>query len=331
MKNKIASLLLLILLAGCARDDTQPGQANAKAAETSPAQATWDASYGGVDKSYDTALLTLREAISPEFKVSIYEDAVTGSSMEYNLYIPEGYDSQKSYPLVMFMADASTVGKGAVAPLMQGYGGTIWATKESQSRHPSFVLVPSFKGPDRATNDNWEVSAEVGIALRLLKDTVSKYSIDKNRLYTTGQSMGGMISFYLNATEPDLFAAALYVGSQWDTGVLQPLAQDRFLYIVSAADPKASVGMRELGALLSSLDVKYGEAEFSANMPQTEQNKLTQELLDKGLPINFIRFSPGTVAPKEYQTEPQMFEHMYSFDHAYLLEPARDWLFRQTR
>ena len=43
--------------------------------------------------------------------------------MTYNLYIPEDYDQRKSYPLVLFMADASTTGKGAEAPLKQGYGG----------------------------------------------------------------------------------------------------------------------------------------------------------------------------------------------------------------
>lgn len=173
-----------------------------------------------------------------------------------------------------------------------------------------------------ATNDDWQVSDEVGIATRLLKDTLAHYNIDRNRVYTTGQSMGGMISFYLNVTEPHLFAASMFVGSQWDTKVLSPLAHDRFLYVVSAGDPKASVGMRDLGGLLTSLSTKYAQTEFSAALPQSEQNALTQKLLNKGLPINFIQFTPKTVAPPAYQGNGQMFEHMYSFDHAYLLEPA---------
>lgn len=269
--------------------------------------------------------------MASKFQQLTYQDRVTGRSMAYNLYIPKGYTPSKRYPLIMFIADASTVGKGVKAPLMQGYGGFIWATEASQAKHPAFVLVPAFAGPQSGTNDNWQVSDEVGMANRLLKDTVARYQIDHDRVYATGQFMGGMISFYLNTTEPDLFAASMFVGSQWDIKVLSPLAHQRFLYIVSAADPKASVGMKELGGLLTSLGTKYGETEFSASLPQAEQNALTQKLLDKGLPINFIRFSPATVAPKEYQTNPKMFEHMYSFDHAYLLEPARDWLLKQSR
>ena len=316
------------LLMACASSPEQP-----KPAASTPTASTskWDDSYGGVYKSYDTNLLKLRSEIAPRFQQLTYQDSVTGRSMAYNLYIPKGYQPGKSYPLIMFIADASTVGRGVKAPLMQGYGGIIWATDESQAKHPAFVLVPSFAGPQWATNDDWQVSDEVGIATRLLKDTLAHYNIDRNRVYTTGQSMGGMISFYLNVTEPHLFAASMFVGSQWDTKVLSPLAHDRFLYVVSAGDPKASVGMRDLGGLLTSLSTKYAQTEFSAALPQSEQNALTQKLLNKGLPINFIQFTPKTVAPPAYQGNGQMFEHMYSFDHAYLLEPARDWLFQQSR
>lgn len=319
------------MLIGCTQKTEQSVASSSESEAVSSGVTAWDSSFGGADKSYDTNLLQLRSRIAPRFKSLSYTDTINGRTMEYSLYAPNGHKSGKPYPLVMFIADASTVGKGVKAPLMQGYGGIVWATDESQAKHPTLVLVPSFSGPQRATNDDWQVSDEVGVANRLLKQIIADYNVDPERVYATGQSMGGMISFYLNATEPDLFAATIYVGSQWDTKVLAPLAKDRFLYIISAADPKASVGMRELGTLLASLGVKYGEAEFSAALPQSEQDTLTKNLLDKGLSINFIRFAPGTVAPEEYQTNPKAFEHMYSFDHAYLLEPARDWLFQQSR
>lgn len=131
------------LLMACASSPEQP-----KPAASTPTASTskWDDSYGGVDKSYDTNLLKLRSEIAPRFQQLTYQDSVTGRSMAYNLYIPKGYQPGKSYPLIMFIADASTVGRGVKAPLMQGYGGIIWATDESQAKHPAFVLVPSFAG-----------------------------------------------------------------------------------------------------------------------------------------------------------------------------------------
>ncbi len=325
----LASVVFLIT-ASCARDsgagEAITGQGRTEMKEQ---HVTWDKSYGGADKSYDTELLRLREQIAPKFKTLEFSDEETGKTMVYNLYVPAGYDKSKSYPLVLFMADASTVGKGPEAPLKQGYGGIIWATPESQAEHPCFVLVPAYAGPEPVVNDNWETSDEVEMTLRLLHSVVSQYSIDADRLYTTGQSMGGMISFYLDATHPDLFAASLFVGSQWDISVLAPLAHEKFFYVVSAGDPKASVGMQELGELLEEKGVAYGTKQFSARLPQAEQENQIQALVGEGHSINFVQFDQGTVMPTG--AEGGGGEHMYSFDCAYRLKGVRDWLFEQSK
>lgn len=294
---------------------------------------TWDGAYGGADKSYDTDLLRLREAIAPQFRTMQFHDAVTGKILSYSLYTPENYDAAKKYPLVLFMADGSTTGKGVEAPLKQGYGGIIWATKESQAQNPCFVLVPAYSGPENAVNDKWEVSDEVHMTFRLLTSIISSYSIDDSRVYATGQSMGGMISFYLNANYPDLFAASIFVASQWDINVLAPLAEKKFFYIVSEADQKASAGMRELGDMLEKKGVVFGMAKFSANIPDNEQEKYIKALLASGHDINFVQFTTGTVLPAGTAVSERLGapggEHMYSFDYAYKLKGVREWLFRQ--
>ena len=318
MKNIFLLPAALLSLAACTTS-TQTGEAG------------WDKSYGGADKSYDTDLLELREIMAPEFETLSFYDGETGRTMEYNLYVPEDYSEGDEYPLVMFMADGSTVAKGPEAPLKQGYGGFIWALPESQAANRSFVLVPSFEGPENVVNDNWEVSEEADIALRLLHTVVAEYGIDENRLYVTGQSMGGMISFYLNANYPDVFAASMFVGSQWDIEVLEPLVDMNFLYIVSEGDPKASKGMDEVGLLLDENEVSYGTVKFAADLPLEEQNSLSQKLLNQGYGINFIEFDAGTVAPEGVQGGEGFIEHMYSFDHAYQLDAAREWMFEQSK
>lgn len=194
--------LIFVVMTSCS---SQNKTANSTSANTN--QTTWDKAFGGVDKAYDTELLKLRDEVAPKFQTLEFKDSITGKTMSYNLFTPKNYDKNKIYPLVQFIADASTVGKGAIAPLKQGYGGIIWATDESQAENPCFVLVPSFAGPDWAVNDKWQTSDEVGISFRLLNSIVEKYNIDKNRIHTTGQSMGGMISFYLNATHPNFFCS----------------------------------------------------------------------------------------------------------------------------
>lgn len=328
MNKKISICILLIMLSLWVTTNIT-GQTSSKDNKTVKKQATWDNSYGGADKSYDTELLKLREEIAPRFKTLEFKDSITGRTMTYNLFIPKDYDNSKSYPLVQFIADASIVGKKTDAPLKQGYGAIIWATDASQSENPCFVFAPSFSGPDWAVNDKWETSNEVDVAFRLLNTIISNYSIDKNRIYTTGQSMGGMISFYLNATHPDLFAASIFVGSQWDISVLQPLTKKHFFYIVSAGDEKASNGMQQVGDMLKQNGVAFGSTEFAATLPQTEQEKQIEDLISQGYDINFVRFTKGTVIPQN-STE-RASEHMYSFDYAYKLKGVRDWLFQQKK
>ncbi len=330
--KKIIGLIAIsafVVTACSTNTGTNGNVSNQPEAVPTAAQAVWDKSYGGADKSYDTELLRLRELIAPKFQTLKFDDKVTGKTMTYNLFTPKDYDRSKRYPLVLFMADGSTTGKGAQAPLKQGYGGIIWATDESQSKNPSFVLVPAYVGPENVVNDQWEVSDEVEMTMRLLDHVVAQHSIDKNRLYTTGQSMGGMMSFYFNTKYPDLFAASLFVGSQWDINVLGPLANRKFFYIVSAGDEKASAGMQQVGEMLKSKGVSFGTTEFAADLPDAEQEKLVQELISKGYKINFVQFTKGTVAPATAQGGGV--EHMYSFDHAYKLESVRNWLFKQSK
>ena len=92
--------------------------------------------------------------------------------------------------------DNSTAGKEVTAPLTQGYGALEFASNRDQQKHPSFVLVPQYT--DWAVQDDWSTTDEVEMTIRLLRTVCKEYNVDTNRLYTTGQSMGGMISFYFN-------------------------------------------------------------------------------------------------------------------------------------
>ena len=73
--------------------------------------------------------------------------------------------------------------------------------------------------------------------------------------------------------------------------------------------------------------MKYAFAEWSAKLPEAEQDKLANEMFAKDAPVNIIEFTPGSVLPDDGKGS----EHMYSFDYAYKLTAAREWLFRQHR
>lgn len=278
-----------------------------------------------INKDSDSTFVSLKNESLGKFKQLTFEDAETGKTMEYNLLVPEGYDGTKSYPLVLFMADASTVNKGVTTPLTQGYGALEFASDRDQREHPSFVLVPQYT--EWTVKDDWSTSDEVEMTIRLLQAVVKQYKVDENRIYTTGQSMGGMMSFHFNITHPDLFAASLFVSCQWDTSKMKDFGQKRFFYIVAGGDEKASGGMHNLSMVLKEQNVKVDSATWSAKLPQEEQERLAEELIAKGNTVNFIKFEKGTVLPESGKG----MEHMASFDYAYKLAAVRDWLFEQSK
>ena len=139
--------------------------------------------------------------------------------------------------------------------------------------------------------------------------------------------MGGMMSFYFNITHPDLFAASLFVSSQWDTSKMQDFGKKNFFYIVAGGDQKASGGMRDLAKVLKENDARVDSASWSAKLPASEQEKLAEELIARGGNINFIKWEAGSVLPESGKG----MEHMASFDYGYKIAAVRDWLFRQCK
>ena len=284
---------------------------------------------GQTDKSSDAELQAMIAEVAPKFQLLTYEDAETGTALQYQLYVPENYDESESYPLIQFIPDASVVGRDADYVLTQGWGGLIWATDGEQAKHPAFVVVPVFT--ETIVDDSFNHSGQIKVALRLIESLTETYSIDTNRLYTTGQSMGGMTSFYLNASYPDLFAASLFVGSQWDNSILNVLEGDSFFYIVSEGDPKASVGQAGLMEVFDGDGAAYSHAEWSAQDDAQAQNAAVTAMLSEGNSANFVTFTLGTTLAEGQTSGGGAGEHMTSFDYAYKIEAVRDWLFGQVK
>ena len=284
---------------------------------------------GMTDKSGDAELQAMIAEVATQFQLMTYEDTETGTSLQYQLYIPESYDASQSYPVIQFIPDSSVVGKGTDAVLTQGWGGLVWATEEEQAKHSAFVVVPVFT--ETIVDDSFNHHEQIDVAMRLLQSLTETYNIDTNRIYTTGQSMGGMTSFYLSIAYPDFFVAYLFVGSQWDTSLLSGLEQEPFFYIVSAGDPKASAGQADLLSVFDTDGAAYSHSEWSAQDDAETQNSAVAAMLAEGNNANFITFTAGTTLADGQTASGGAGEHMTSFDYAYKIEAVRDWLFEQSK
>lgn len=77
------------------------------------------------------------------FRQLEYTDEETGLTIPYNLYLPENYDESKTYPLVVYIADAS-VNSDEVTDVLKQDGAAVWASKEEQAKHECIVLAPQY-------------------------------------------------------------------------------------------------------------------------------------------------------------------------------------------
>ncbi|WP_458402574.1 carboxylesterase family protein [Methanobrevibacter sp.] len=277
--------------------------------------------------SADSNLDTILNNVESRYTQETFNDPQTGLEITYNIYLPDNYDTSKKYPLVVFIADSSLAGKQATSSLEQGYGGVIWA---NDTQNECIILVPTY-GEVIIDDMNGYVKTDYLNATKNLIDNISStHSVDANKIYGTGQSMGGMTMLYLASTYPDLFAAELFVSCQWDINELDKLDSQKFIYIVSNGDDKASTGQKEVMEMLDSKNVKYGTLEDLDAQSNDNDNKVN-EMLNQNNNINFISFKSGTVTSDSSDNPMGSSEHMSSFDYAYKLDSVRNWLFKQQK
>lgn len=244
----------------------------------------------------------------------------------YNLFIPENYQNEK-YPLMVFIGDASLVGKETTAPLNETIGGPIWATEIEQKKHKSFVLVPEYSEVIIDDRDGYTITEYIELTTKLITEIINIYNIDQNRIYGTGQSMGAMTTMYLLANR-DIYAAGLIVDGQWKLDELEGLKNAVFTYFAAGGDEKAFNGQNEVKEFLSSQNIKYGQMiNIDAQEKVEILNKNSTGMYNLGYKKNFITYINGTVLRNSRSKS----EHMASFKYGYRIDVVRDWIFDQKK
>lgn len=115
-----------------------------------------------------------------------------GTTREYALYAPRGYNKRKPWPLILSLHGAG--GNGPVELSFQ------WGSHLSKWK--GFVVAPSGRPPGA----QWFPEQEEFV-LAVLRDVCRKANIDANRIYCNGFSNGGNGAWYYAEVHPGIFAA----------------------------------------------------------------------------------------------------------------------------
>jgi len=265
--------------------------------------------------------------ILDDFVQKEFEDAKTGISMAYNLFVPKDYDPSQKYPLVLFMPDATICGRETTRTLTQGIGATIWASPQEQAKHPCFVLAPDYT--TMIINDLWETNEYLPTTVDLIEVLKKTYSIDADRVYTTGQSGGCMLSFAIQHYYPDLMAGSLLMAGKWDNTRVDNFIGQNMWMMCGDGDTGALPSMTGVVEALREKGQKVSVAQWNGRVSAEEFDRLCAELDKEGNNIRFVHFDQYSVFPDDSHLEGM--EHLQTWRLTYTIEGARDWLFRQRR
>ncbi len=141
--------------------------------------------------------------------------------LPYALYVPEDYDPRLKYALVLHIHDAGFMGDDPMIALTESQGPVNFASDEvqrvakDQGLGGAIVVCPQIEDALRSTRDDYSLSAAVPATWQLMDYLTETYTIDVNRIYGEGQSMGGMQIAAMAAQRDNYFAAWWANGCQW--------------------------------------------------------------------------------------------------------------------
>lgn len=260
-----------------------------------------------------------------EWQLVTFTDPEYGNQqLTYNLFLPANYDAAEEYPLVLFMEDASLVGTDMTTPIDQGEGAVVWASEESQSDNPAIVIAPQYTSV--VLQDDYNPNDDLDITVNLVEAVAAEYSVDENRIYNTGQSMGGMMTIGMDIKYPDVFAASYIVAAQWPAEYTAPLADQNIWYTVAEGDTKAYPGMQQIRDEVEGAGGTVTGGMISAQASTAEFGDFVADLVARNAGFNYTVFEARTDLGKGAGME-----HMGTWDYAYGIQGIRDWLFAQTK
>ena len=149
-----------------------------------------------------------------EKEIFVYEN----DTLNYRILKPLNYNPNKQYPVHLFLHGSGERGNDNSSQLT--HGGELFLKKENREKYNSWVIFPQCSKNDRwpsLSSDQWDKffdnndskpNKSLGLVIRLMDMFIEKKQVDKQRIYVSGLSMGGMGTFEILFRRPNMFAAA---------------------------------------------------------------------------------------------------------------------------
>jgi predicted peptidase len=203
-----------------------------------------------------------------------------GDKMPYRLFVPPGYDSAKSYPLILWLHGGEGRGSDNLKQITRGNekGTHLWIASDVQAKFPVFVLAPQCP-----TDGGWaepelnRPGKPLELAMDILSQVQREFAIDPNRLYLVGQSMGGLGVWSALQMYPGKWAGAIILAAYDNFTNIAGISRVPLWVFQGDADPSVPVEMvREMMKQLKKAEANLRYSEYH-NVDHQVWNKAFQE------------------------------------------------------
>lgn len=168
--------------------------------------------------------------------------------LDYLFYLPEDYDEQDEWPLVLFLHGAGE--RGDDLDLVTKHGPPKLIKRGKQ--FPFIVVSPQC--PRNRWWDPFKLTA-------LLDDVVATHKVDPDRIYVTGLSMGGFGSWALAAATPDRFAAVAPICGGGESHWARRISDIPMWVFHGAKDPVVSIDRSQV--MVDALKQRGSKVKFT--------------------------------------------------------------------
>lgn len=222
IKIMLAALLAsaMVFSLGCgAGGDTDPSDTTAPADTTVPDTSAADTEPAETEPvKPDPPAGGHEKIIFTDSFLRLDFTASNGESLPYCLYVPSNYSEEYAYPLVLFLHGAGVRGEDESNgdQLAEGVQGLF--VPKNTPIYDAIAVFPLCDLESRWVETDWErgsyssdqveISRNMAAVIELLDYLIETYSINENRQYVTGFSMGGYGTWDIIIRYPDRFAAA---------------------------------------------------------------------------------------------------------------------------
>lgn len=153
------------------------------------------------------ASLAMSQTLPSGPQVTTFYSDIDDSEQPYGLYLPRNYDAKKKYPFVMMLHGAGSNHRLELRRVFGKSNAQGETDVEASRVFPEWkdveyiVAVPFARG-----TMGYQGVAEKDV-MDIFADVKKRFSIDEDRTYLTGLSMGGGGTLWIGLTHPDLWAA----------------------------------------------------------------------------------------------------------------------------